>query len=68
MCSSDLDKDGVGINHKYIHGQDLKDLLEGKARVHYEEFFLCNRKPTKAVYWPYSSERGWTDRVEINLK
>lgn len=62
------DKDGVGVDHKYINGEDLKDFLNGKARIHYEEYFLCNRKPTKAVYWPYSSVRGWVDKVEINLK
>lgn len=62
------DKDGIGVNHKYIHGDDLKDFLDGKARIHYEEYFICNRKPVKAVYWPYSSIRGWVDKIEINLK
>jgi hypothetical protein len=61
------DKDGNSINTKYINGQDLQDFIDGKARIHYEEFFLTDRKPKRVVYWPFSNKRGWVDRIQINL-
>ena len=62
------DENGNSIDSKYINGKDLKDFMEGKARIHYEEYFLCDKMPVRAVYWPYSSIRGWVDRIEIPLR
>lgn len=62
------DEDGKAIDSKYINGKDLKDFMDGKARIHYEEYFLCDKMPVRAVFWPYSSIRGWVDRVEIPLR
>ena len=62
------DAEGKAINAKYINGQDLKDFMDGKARIHYEEYFLCDKMPVRAVFWPYSSVRGWVDRYEIPVK
>ena len=61
------DKDGKAIDSKYINGKDLQDFIDGKATIHYEEFFLTDKKPSRAVYWPYSNVRGWVDRIQIDL-
>ena len=61
------DKDGNAIDSKYINGKDLQDFVDGKASIHYEEFFLTDKKPARVVYWPYSNIRGWVDRIQINL-
>ena len=62
------DKDGKSIDTKYINGKDLDDFMSGKGIIHYEEFFLTDRKPYRLVFWPHSNLRGWVDRMEILLQ
>ena len=61
------DEEGQPINQKWINGPDLEKFMNGEAVIHYEEFFLTPKMPSKVVYWPYSSVRGWVDRVETRI-
>jgi hypothetical protein len=35
--------------------------------VHYEEFFLTGVKPTRVVFWGFTEEEGWVERVEHTI-
>lgn len=61
------DENGSSVNSKFIDGEQLKNFLELNIPIHYEEFFLGDRKPTRVVYWGYSDDRGWAERVEQQL-
>ena len=61
------DINGKSINSKYIEGERLRRFIEGIDRLHYEEFFLTNETPARVVYWAYSEERGWCERVEHKI-
>jgi hypothetical protein len=52
---------------KSIDGQQLKDFMERGNQIHYEEMFLAEKKPSRVVYWAYSKERGWAERVEFQI-
>lgn len=60
------DELGNPINIKYIEGQEIKRFNEGH-NIHYEEFFLVNKKPSRVVYWAYSEEKGWCERLENKI-
>jgi len=61
------DENGVGINMRYIEGQQLKSFMENGQNIHYEEFFLTDKTPKRMVAWGYSNSRGWAERVEHNI-
>lgn len=61
------DENGISVNSKFIEGEQLKNFLELGIPIHYEEFFLSDRKPARVVYWGYSEERGWVERFEQQL-
>ena len=61
------DENGIGIETKSIQGPDLENFLKKGIPVHYEEMFMTEKKPSRVVYWAYSNERGWAERVEIKL-
>jgi hypothetical protein len=61
------DENGVGINLRYIEGQQLKSFMENGQNIHYEEFFLTDKTPKRMVAWGYSNSRGWAERVEHNI-
>jgi len=61
------DENGIGINHKYIIGQELKHFMETGQPIHYEEMFLVEKEPKKVVFWAYSNERGWCERIEHSI-
>lgn len=61
------DESGKPINSKYIAGKQLQDFLENKNNIHYEEYFLTDKLPSRVVYWAISQSRGWAERVEIKL-
>ena len=58
------DETGKSINSKYITGLDLENFMNKGERIHYEEFFLTDTEPKRIVYWAYSEQRGWCERVE----
>ena len=62
------DENGVGIFSKSIDGQELRNFIDNKGSIHYEEMFLTEKEPSRVVFWGYSKERGWSEKVEINLK
>lgn len=61
------DENGLSINSKFIEGEQLKNFLQNEQPIHYEEFFLSSKKPSRVVYWGYSESRGWAERFEINI-
>ena len=58
------DAENIGIKHIYIDGQRLKDFMQTNIPIHYEEMFFTEKWPAKVVYWAYSNERGWCERIE----
>ena len=56
---------GVGINQRYITGPQLEHFM--KTGEHYEEMFLTDVEPRRVVFWGYSNDRGWLERVEYVL-
>lgn len=58
------DENGIGVNHKYIIGGQLQDFINTGRQIHYEEMFLVENEPKKVVFWAYSDERGWCERIE----
>jgi hypothetical protein len=61
------DENGNSINSKYIDGQQLEDFMNKGQQIHYEEFFLTDKDPKRVVFWAYSGERGWSERVEHKI-
>lgn len=61
------DENGNGINHKYITGLELNNFMTTGQQIHYEEMFLVETEPKKVVFWAYSTERGWCERIEYNI-
>ena len=61
------DENGSGIYSKSIEGHDLQKFLNNQGPIHYEEMFLTDKEPSRVVYWAYSNNRGWAERVEIKL-
>lgn len=61
------DENGVGINMRYIEGQQLKSFMENGQNIHYEEFFLTDKTPKRMVAWGYSNSRGWAERIEHQI-
>lgn len=61
------DENGMGINHRYITGTQLEEFIQNKTPIHYEEMFLVEKDPKKVVFWGYSNERGWCERIEHRI-
>jgi hypothetical protein len=62
------DKDGIGVHSRSIKGEQLKNFLENKGPIHYEEYFeYLENKPARMVAWGYSNTRGWAERLEQDL-
>jgi hypothetical protein len=61
------DAHGDSINHKYITGEELRRFVEDGKNIHYEEYFLTDKMPSRVVYWGYSKEIGWVERVEHTI-
>jgi glycosyltransferase involved in cell wall biosynthesis len=58
------DENGIGLNQRYIVDHQLKNFMEHDIPIHYEEMFLTGKSPKKVVFWAYSKDRGWCERVE----
>jgi len=61
------DEQGLSINSRSIEGFQLKNFIEKGENIHYEAMFLIDKKPARVVYWGYSEERGWCERVEHKI-
>jgi len=61
------DEHGIGLNHRYITGQQLQQFIQTGTPIHYEEMFLTDKTPAKVVFWAYSNERGWLTRIEQKI-
>lgn len=61
------DENGIGMNSKTITGSDLMDFINVGKPIHYEEMFLTDKKPHRVVFWGFSKERGWAERVEMQI-
>ena len=61
------DEHGVGINQRYITGPQLEHFMKTGEQIHYEEMFLTDVEPRRVVFWGYSNDRGWLERVEYVL-
>lgn len=61
------DENGIGINHKYIRDRELEQFMADGQQIHYEEMFLTETIPSKVVFWAYSNERGWCERIEYSI-
>jgi len=61
------DENGIGLNHRYITGGQLQHFMNTGQQIHYEEMFLVDREPKRVVFWAYSNERGWCERIEHTI-
>jgi hypothetical protein len=61
------DETGKAVNHKYITGPELENFMHKGQQIHYEEFFLTDEKPTRVVFWGFTEEEGWVERVEHQI-
>jgi hypothetical protein len=61
------DENGEALNQKYITGFELENFMHKGQQIHYEEFFLTDKDPKRVVFWAYSNERGWCERVEHQI-
>jgi hypothetical protein len=61
------DENNIGIKHVYIDGARLKNFMTTGVPIHYEEMFLTDKWPAKVVFWAYSNERGWCERIEQKI-
>lgn len=62
------DENGMGVNQKYIAGKELDDFINYNINIHYEEYFLSEIQPRRVVYWGYTDEEGWVERIEHEIK
>jgi hypothetical protein len=35
--------------------------------IHYEEYFLTDEKPFRVVFWGFTEEDGWVERVDYKI-
>lgn len=61
------DIEGKSVNSKFITGHQLEMFIKKGTPIHYEEYFLTDRKPTKLVFWGYTEEEGWVERIEHGI-
>jgi len=61
------DENGVSIDSKYIDDYRLTEFIRNGTPIHYEEMFMTDKNPSRVVFWGLSEDRGWVERVEINL-
>ena len=61
------DEQGNSLNSKFITGYELENFIRTGSPIHYEEYFLTNKTPTRVVFWGYTEEEGWVERVEHKI-
>jgi len=60
------DENGNSLKNTFIDDGRLNYFNQGN-NIHYEEFFLTHKTPSKVVYWAYNEEAGWCERVEYKI-
>lgn len=60
------DELGNPINTEYVDDLRLNEFNQGQ-NIHYESFFLVNKKPSRVVYWAFSEKKGWCERIEHKI-
>jgi hypothetical protein len=60
------DENGESLNSQFIEDYRLLNFNNGH-NIHYEEFFLTDKTPSRVVYWAYSEEKGWCERIEHKI-
>lgn len=60
------DEKGQAINSNFIEGHELNMFNQGQ-NIHYEEYFLTDKVPTRVVYWAHSEEKGFCERIEHKI-
>jgi hypothetical protein len=58
------DEHGMALHQTYIADHRLNNFMKTGTPIHYEEMFLTDKKPSRVVFWAYSNDRGWCERVE----
>jgi len=61
------DDQGNSINSKFITGHQLDQFIKTGNAIHYEEHFLTDSKPDRLVFWGFTEEDGWVERIENKL-
>ena len=61
------DENGEKIHHTYIDGYRLQEFMKTGVSIHYEEMFMVEKTPSRMVFWAYSNERGWCERIEYGV-
>jgi hypothetical protein len=60
------DEKGESLNSQFIEDHRLIGFNNGQ-NIHYEEFFLTDKIPSRVVYWAYNEEKGWCERYEHKI-
>ena len=60
------DENGLPIKTEYITDQRLIDFNNG-TNIHYEDYFITDKMPSRVVYWAFSEEKKWCERIEHKL-
>ena len=61
------DENGIGLHQKYITGWELAQFVQTNQQIHYEEMFLVEKNPKRVVFWAYSNDRGWCERIQYDI-
>ena len=61
------DENGEGIEAESIDGYRLEQFIQNGTPIHYEAMFMTDRDPVRVVFWGFSEQRGWAERVEYAL-
>ena len=61
------DEEGKSIDSEFIADSRLEYFMKSGNPIHYEKFFLTSKTPKRVVYWAYSKNKGWSERIEISL-
>ena len=60
------DENGNSLSTRFIDDGRLHNFNDGN-NIHYEEFFLTHKAPSRVVYWAYNEEIGWCERIEHKI-
>jgi glycosyltransferase involved in cell wall biosynthesis len=60
-------EEGKPVHTKYIEGRQLEHFMTTGTSIHYEEYFLTDEKPFRVVFWGFTEEDGWVERVDYKI-
>jgi hypothetical protein len=61
------DENGLSLFSRFITGAEIDNFNSG-GNIHYEEYFTTDKWPSRVVYWAYSDQKGWCERIENTLQ